>query len=123
YVRMDRNRFIPDDKGRLVTTFLSNFFPKYVEYGFTADLEEKLDEVSAGDLDWKQLLRDFWRDFSAAIGEAKDLRISEVIDHLNEILAPHLFVPSEEGKDPRVCPNCGNGQLSLKLGRFGAFVG
>jgi DNA topoisomerase I len=123
YVHMDRNRFVPDDKGRIVTTFLANFFKRYVEYGFTADLEEKLDEVSAGELDWKQLLRDFWRDFSAAIGEAKDLRISEVIDRLNEILAPHLFVPGDDGKDPRVCPNCGTGQLSLKLGRFGAFVG
>jgi DNA topoisomerase-1 len=123
YVHMDRNRFIPDDKGRIVTTFLSNFFKRYVEYGFTADLEEKLDEVSAGELDWKQLLRDFWRDFSAAIGEAKDLRISEVIDRLNDILAPHLFPPNEDGTGPRVCPTCGTGELSLKLGRFGAFVG
>ncbi|MGA9795281.1 MAG: type I DNA topoisomerase [Rhizomicrobium sp.] len=123
YVRMDRNRFIPDDKGRIVTTFLANFFKRYVEYGFTADLEEKLDEVSAGDLDWRQLLRDFWRDFSAAIGEAKELRITAVIDHLNEMMGPHLFVPGDDGKDPRVCPNCGDGQLSLKLGRFGAFVG
>jgi DNA topoisomerase-1 len=123
YVRMDRNRFIPDDKGRIVTTFLANFFKRYVEYGFTADLEEKLDEVSAGDLDWKQLLRDFWRDFSAAIGEAKELRITAVIDHLNEMMGPHLFVPGDDGKDPRACPNCGDGRLSLKLGRFGAFVG
>jgi DNA topoisomerase-1 len=123
YVQMDRNRFIPNDKGRIVTTFLSNFFKRYVEYGFTADLEEKLDEVSAGELDWKQLLRDFWRDFSAAIGEAKDLRISEVIDRLNDILAPHLFPPNADGTGPRVCPTCGTGELSLKLGRFGAFVG
>ena len=123
YVHMDRNRFIPDDKGRIVTTFLTNFFKRYVEYGFTADLEEKLDEVSAGALDWKQLLRDFWRDFSAAIGETKDLRISEVIDHLDEILGPHIFQPGEDGKDARLCPTCGNGRLSLKLGRFGAFVG
>jgi DNA topoisomerase-1 len=122
YVRMDRNRFIPDDKGRIVTTFLTNFFKRYVEYGFTADLEEKLDEVSAGKLDWKQLLRDFWRDFSAAIGETKELKISDVIDALDEVLGPHLFVPVN-GEDPRVCPTCGNGRLSLKLGRFGAFVG
>ncbi|HEX3672909.1 MAG TPA: type I DNA topoisomerase [Rhizomicrobium sp.] len=123
YVQLDRNRFVPHDKGRIVTTFLSNFFKRYVEYGFTADLEEKLDEVSAGELDWKQLLRDFWRDFSAAIGEAKDLRISEVIDRLNGILAPHLFPQGEDGKNPRICPTCGTGELSLKLGRFGAFVG
>jgi DNA topoisomerase I len=122
YVRMERNRFVPDDKGRIVTTFLTNFFGRYVEYGFTADLEEKLDEVSAGELDWKQLLRDFWRDFSAAIGETKELKISDVIDALDEVLGPHLFVPVD-GEDPRVCPTCGNGRLSLKLGRFGAFVG
>jgi DNA topoisomerase-1 len=122
YVRMERNRFIPEDKGRIVTTFLTNFFRRYVEYGFTADLEEKLDEVSAGELDWKQLLRDFWRDFSAAIGETKDLKISDVITALDEVLGPHLFVPID-GEDPRVCPTCGDGRLSLKLGRFGAFVG
>ncbi len=122
YVRMERNRFVPDDKGRIVTTFLTNFFRRYVEYGFTADLEEKLDEVSAGTLDWKQLLRDFWRDFSAAIGETKNLKVSDVISALDEVLGPHLFVPVD-GEDPRVCPTCGNGRLSLKLGRFGAFVG
>jgi len=123
YVRMERNRFIPEDKGRIVTTFLTNFFRRYVEYGFTADLEEKLDEVSAGALDYKQLLRDFWRDFSRAIGETKDLKISEVITALDDVLGPHIFVPTQAGEDPRVCPNCGDGRLSLKLGRFGAFVG
>jgi len=123
YVRLDRNRFIPEDKGRLVTTFLSSFFKRYVEYGFTADLEEKLDEVSAGELDWKQLLRDFWRDFSAAVGETKNLKITDVINELDEILAPHIFPVTEEGVDPRKCPSCGDGRLNLKLGRFGAFVG
>ena len=123
YVRMDRNRFIPEDKGRLVTAFLSSFFHRYVEYGFTADLEEKLDEVSAGELDWKQLLRDFWKDFSVAVAGTKDLKISQVIDELNEILGPHIFPPGDQGGDPRLCPTCGTGQLSLKLGRFGAFVG
>jgi DNA topoisomerase-1 len=123
YVRMDRNRFIPEDKGRIVTAFLSTFFGRYVEYGFTADLEEKLDEVSAGDLDWRELLRAFWRDFSGAIGETKELRISEVITELNEILGPHIFPPTADGADPRKCPSCGEGELSLKLGRFGAFVG
>jgi DNA topoisomerase-1 len=123
YVRLDRNRFIPEDKGRLVTTFLSSFFKRYVEYGFTADLEEKLDEVSAGELDWKQLLRDFWRDFSAAVGETKNLKITDVINELDEILSPHIFPVTEEGVDPRKCPSCGDGRLNLKLGRFGAFVG
>jgi DNA topoisomerase-1 len=123
YVRMDRGRFVPEDKGRIVTAFLSNFFARYVEYDFTADLEEKLDEVAEGDLNWKQLLRDFWGDFSAAIGETKDLKISQVIDALDEMLGPHIFPPDGTGTDPRQCPTCGTGRLNLKLGRFGAFVG
>ena len=123
YVRMDRNRFYPEEKGRLVTTFLNSFFPRYVAYDFTADLEEKLDEVSAGDLNWKQLLRDFWKDFSAAVGETKDLKISQVIDELDSVLGPHIFPAGEEGVDPRKCPACADGRLNLKLGRFGAFVG
>jgi len=123
YVRMDRNRFIPEDKGRIVTAFLTSFFERYVEYGFTADLEEKLDEVSAGALNWKQLLADFWRDFSLAIAGTKDLKISQVIDALDELLGPHIFTPDGTGTDPRVCPTCGTGRLSLKLGKFGAFVG
>jgi DNA topoisomerase I len=123
YVRLERNRFIPEDKGRLVTTFLANFFKRYVEYGFTADLEEKLDEISEGKLDWKQLLRDFWKDFSAAVGETKDLKVSDVITALDEALSSHIFPAVADGTDPRVCPTCGNGRLGLKLGKFGAFVG
>ncbi|HEY2011137.1 MAG TPA: type I DNA topoisomerase [Rhizomicrobium sp.] len=123
YVRMDRQRFMPEDKGRLVTTFLNSFFHRYVAYDFTADLEEKLDEVSDGKLDWKQLLRDFWKDFSAAVGETKELKISQVIDELDHVLSPHIFPPGEDGVDPRKCPACENGRLNLKLGRFGAFVG
>ena len=123
YVRMDRNRFIPEDKGRLVTTFLANFFGRYVQYGFTADLEERLDEVSAGELSWKSLLRDFWKDFSAAIDDTKELKTSQVISALDEILGPHIFPPAANGDDPRKCPNCGNGRLGLKLGRFGSFIG
>jgi DNA topoisomerase I len=123
YVRMDRGRFIPEDKGRIVTAFLSSFFHRYVEYSFTADLEEKLDEVSAGELNWKQLLKDFWKDFSTAVAGTKDLKVSEVITELDEILGPHIFPKGADGGDPRVCPTCGTGRLSLKLGRFGAFVG
>jgi len=123
YVRMERNRFIPEDKGRIVTTFLKSFFSRYVQYDFTADLEEKLDEVAEGSLAWKQLLRDFWRDFSAAIDGAKDLRVSEVITQLDELLGPHIFPAKGDGEDARRCPNCQNGNLSLKLGRFGAFIG
>jgi DNA topoisomerase I len=123
YVRMDKNRFIPDDRGRLVTAFLENFFAKYVEYDFTADLEEKLDEVSSGDLEWKALMRDFWKDFSGAIDDIGELRITQVLDTLNEVLGPHIFPPREDGSDPRVCQVCGTGTLSLRLGKFGAFVG
>ncbi len=123
YVRMDRQRFIPEDKGQLVTTFLNSFFRRYVAYDFTADLEEKLDEVSDGKLDWKQLLRDFWKDFSAAVGETKELKISKVIDELDHVLSPHIFPEGGDGTDPRKCPACENGRLNLKLGRFGAFIG
>lgn len=123
YVRIEKKRLQPEDKGRLVTGFLESFFRRYVEYDFTAALEEQLDRVSNAEIDWRAVLRDFWRDFSAAIGETKELRVAEVLDALNELLGPHIFPDRGEGKDPRACPNCGEGQLSLKLGKFGAFVG
>lgn len=123
YVHMDKNRFIPDDKGRILTAFLTQFFHRYVEYDFTAALEERLDKVSAGELPWKELLRDFWKDFQAAIAGVGDLRVAEVLDALNALLGPHIFPPRSEGGDPRACPACGEGQLSLKLGKFGAFIG
>ncbi|HWA64203.1 MAG TPA: type I DNA topoisomerase, partial [Caulobacteraceae bacterium] len=123
YVRMEKNRFIPEDKGRLVTAFLEQFFRRYVEYDFTAALEEKLDLVSAGELDWKALLRDFWRDFHAAVGEIGELRMTQVLDALNEALGPHIFPERADGTDPRGCPTCGTGRLSLKSGRYGAFIG
>jgi DNA topoisomerase-1 len=123
YVRAEKNRFIPDDRGRVVTAFLENFFQRYVEYDFTAALEEKLDLVAEGDLDWKTLMRDFWKDFSAAIGDISELRITHVIDALNEALGPHIFPPREDGTDPRSCPSCKQGSLSIRLGRNGAFIG
>jgi DNA topoisomerase-1 len=123
YVHMDKGRFVPDDKGRLVTAFLEQFFRRYVEYDFTADLENKLDQVSAGDLDYKQLLRDFWKDFQAAVGEIGELRVSQVLDALNDALGPVIFPPRPDGTDPRVCPTCGTGRLSLKTSRYGAFIG
>ncbi|MGH6874451.1 MAG: DNA topoisomerase, partial [Aestuariivirgaceae bacterium] len=123
YVRMEKKRLHPEDKGRLVTAFLEAFFARYVEYGFTANLEESLDKISAGEINWKEVLRDFWRDFTAAIDNTKDLRVTHVLDALNEILALHIFPPRPEGGDPRKCPSCAEGQLSLKLGKFGAFVG
>jgi DNA topoisomerase-1 len=123
YVRIDKRRLVPEDRGRVVVAFLESFFAKYVEYDFTADLEEKLDLVSNSEVAWRDLLRDFWKGFIGAIDETKDLKISNVIDALNELLHQHLFPPREDGSDPRVCPTCGTGQLSLKLSRFGAFIG
>lgn len=122
YVRLDKKRFIPEDRGRVVTTFLSEYFTRYVEYGFTAGLEEQLDDISAGNLNWKQVLRDFWRDFTGAIESCKDLTITQVIDRLDAELGPHFFPPQSDGRDPRKCPSDG-GRLGLKLGKFGAFIG
>ncbi|TCP62283.1 DNA topoisomerase I [Rhodovulum bhavnagarense] len=124
YVRKDKNRLIPEDKGRLVTAFLSNYFQKYVGYEFTANLEDELDDVSAGSRDYHDVLARFWRDFSAALAETADLRISEVLDKIDEVLAPHLYPAREDGGDPRVCPKCGLGRLNLKTARSGgAFIG
>ena len=123
YVTIDKRRLFPQAKGRLVTAFLENFFNQYVEYDFTAGLEEKLDRISAGELEWKVVLSDFWRGFSAHVAETKDLRITEVLDHLNEALGPLAFPAKEDGSDPRLCPACGEGQLSLKVSRNGAFIG
>ncbi|MEL7107108.1 MAG: type I DNA topoisomerase [Pseudomonadota bacterium] len=124
YVSKDKNRLFPEDKGRLVTAFLMNYFRKYVGYEFTANLEEELDDITAGDRDWKDVLDRFWRDFSAAIAETSELRITEVLEKINEVLEPHLFPPKEDGSDPRLCPNCGNGRLSMRTARSGgAFIG
>jgi len=123
YVRLEKRRFVPEDRGRLVTAFLTNFFERYVEYNFTADLENQLDDISGGRIDWKEVLRNFWRDFSAAVDGTKDLTISQVLTALDEALGRHFFPNDGSGNDPRLCPNCGSGRLSLKLGRFGAFIG
>lgn len=123
YVRLDKKRFIPEDRGRIVTAFLENYFGHYVEYDFTADLEEKLDDVSGGRLAWKSVMRDFWTDFSAAVGETKDLKITDVINTLDEALGPHFFPPRADGADPRKCGMCGAGRMGLKLGKYGAFLG
>jgi DNA topoisomerase-1 len=123
YVRLDKRRLIPEDRGRIVVAFLESFFAKYVEYDFTAGLEEQLDLISNSEAAWRDVLRDFWRDFIGAIDETKDLKISGVIDALDALLAPHLFPQREDGSDPRVCPTCANGRLTLKLSKFGAFIG
>jgi DNA topoisomerase I len=123
YVRLENKRLYPEDKGRIVTAFLESFFTRYVGYDFTAGLEEKLDEVSNHQIDWKEVLRDFWIDFSSALAATKDLRTTQVLDSLNELLGPHIFPAKADGSNPRACPSCGSGQLSLKLGKYGAFIG
>lgn len=122
YVRVDKGRFVPEESGRLVTAFLERFFEKYVSYDYTAELEEELDDVSGGRLDWQKLLDDFWRDFKPKAGEVMDQKPSEITQALDEFLAPWLYPPREDGSDPRVCPQCANGRLSLRGGKFGAFV-
>ena len=122
YVRVEKNRFWAEEKGRLVTAFLERFFEKYVGYDFTADLETRLDDVSAGDLDYLKVLRDFWDDFSPKTKEILELKPSDVTVALDEFLAPMLFPYKADGSDSRLCPTCGTGRLSLKTGKFGAFV-
>jgi DNA topoisomerase-1 len=123
YVRKEKNRLFPEDKGRIVTIFLLNFFKRYVEFDFTAGLENQLDAVSAGKGNYKELLSQFWVDFSEAISETSELRITEVLDVLDDALAPQLYPNKEDGSDPRKCPKCENGQLHLKSSRTGGFVG
>jgi DNA topoisomerase I len=123
YVRLDKRRLYPEDRGRIVVAFLESFFAKYVEYDFTAGLEEQLDLISNNEIAWREVLRDFWRDFIGAVDDIKDLKISEVIDALDALLAPHLFPPRTDGGDARQCPNCSSGRLTLKLSKFGAFIG
>ena len=125
YVVLDKRRFVPEDRGRLVVAFLSSFFERYVQYNFTAELEEQLDDISGGRIDWKIVLRSFWDAFNEAVGNTKDLTITEVIDALDEDLGPHFFPsdPNNPDKDPRRCPACSAGRLGLRLGRNGGFIG
>ncbi len=123
YVQLEKRRFIPEDRGRVVTAFLSGYFNRYIQYNFTADLEDKLDQIANGEIEWKGVLRDFWGAFFQAIEETKDLTITSVIDTLDADLGPHFFPEAKPGTDPRCCPACGNGRLGLKLGRGGPFIG
>jgi DNA topoisomerase-1 len=123
YVKLDKKRLHGEDKGRVVVAFLENFFARYVEFDFTANLEEQLDRVSNNEVSWQQVLKDFWRDFIGAVNDIKDVRVSEVLDVLDEMLGPHIYAPREDGGDPRQCPSCSAGRLNLKAGKFGAFVG
>ncbi|CAI3927000.1 DNA topoisomerase IA (TopA) (PDB:1CY0) [Commensalibacter communis] len=123
YVTLENRYFIPQDRGRLVTAFLTSFFTRYIDVDFTANLEEKLDDISDSKVNWKTVLRNFWDDFSKAIEQTKDLKISDVIDALDHDLGNHFFAESTDGSDPRKCPACDSGKLHLKLGRYGAFIG
>ncbi len=123
YVRLEKRRFIPEDRGRLVTAFLVSFFEHWVDTGFTASMEEKLDDVSNGQIDWREMMRTFWDEFSRAVEQTKDLKISDVIADLDDELGPHFFPSREDGSEPRACPACGSGRLGLKLGRYGSFIG
>ena len=123
YVRMDNRRFVPEDRGRLVTAFLTSFFERYVDTGFTAGLEEQLDDISAGQADWRAVMAAFWHDFSHAIEQTRELKISDVIDALDQDLGEHFFPKRDDGTDPRVCAVCHTGRLGLKLGRHGSFIG
>ncbi|MDX2102962.1 MAG: type I DNA topoisomerase [Alphaproteobacteria bacterium] len=123
YVRLEQKRFIPEDRGRIVTAFLSAYFQRYVEYDFTADLENQLDDISGGRIDWREVLRRFWVPFQAAIAGTKDLKISDVIEHLDQTLGAHFFPDDGSGKAPRGCPSCHKGTLGLRLGKTGGFIG
>jgi DNA topoisomerase-1 len=123
YVKLEKKRLHGEDKGRVVVAFLENFFRRYVEYDFTADLEEQLDRISNNEISWLQVLKDFWRDFVAAVDETKDLRVAQVLDTLDEMLAPHIYPARADGGDIKQCPSCGTGRLNLKASRFGPFVG
>jgi len=123
YVKLEKKRLHGEDKGRVVVAFLENFFRRYVEYDFTADLEEQLDRISNNEISWQQVLQDFWRGFIGAVDDIKDLRVAEVLDVLDDMLGPHIYPARTDGGDVRQCPTCGTGKLNLKAGKFGAFVG
>jgi len=124
YVRMEKRHFVPEDRGRLVTAFLVSFFRRYVEYDFTAHLEEELDDISAGKIGWRGVLEEFWTEFKSAVKGTEKLRVKDTLEALDALLAPHIFPPDPTGKEPRACPACGEGRLNLKLGRrYGPFVG
>ena len=123
YVLLEKKRLHATDKGMIVTAFLGNFFARYVQYDFTAALEEDLDRISNNELFWKDVMRRFWTEFSAALAETSELRITHVLDALDEAMGPHIFPARADGGDPRSCPSCNAGKLSLRLGKFGSFIG
>ncbi|MBU6395904.1 MAG: type I DNA topoisomerase [Sphingomonadales bacterium] len=122
YVRTEKNRFFAEESGRLLTAFLKRFFDRYVAYQFTAGMEDELDDVSGGRAAWKAVLEAFWRDFKPKSDEVMEKKPSEVTAELDTFLEDYLFPKREDGADPRLCPKCQAGRLSLRGGRYGAFV-
>ena len=122
YVILDKKRFIPHDRGRVVSIFLDNYFNQYVQYEFTADLENQLDAISDGKLNWKEVLKKFWNTFKNLCDETVGKSNREIIDVIDQALGPHFFPPKGEDKE-RKCPTCDNGRLGLKVGKFGGFIG
>ena len=122
YVILDKKRFNPHDRGRIVSIFLEKYFNKYVEYDFTADLENQLDEISDGKLDWKEVIGKFWKTFKKLCDETVGKSNREVIDVLDDALGPHFF-PPDGNDEKRKCPTCNNGRLGIKVGKFGGFIG
>jgi DNA topoisomerase-1 len=122
YVELEKNRFIPQESGRLLTAFLERFFERYVSFDFTAHLEDELDDISGGRMQWQAVLEEFWRDFKPKTAEIMEQQPSAITAALDDFLSPWLFPDKDDGTDPRLCPACGEGRLSLRGGRFGAFV-
>ncbi|MCK5296673.1 MAG: type I DNA topoisomerase, partial [Alphaproteobacteria bacterium] len=123
YARIEKRHFVPESIGRILIVFLESYFGDYVQYNFTADMEDKLDNISEGNLEWKKLLSDFWVDFSKTVEKVTPLTRTEVIDEINDKFGSFVFKEKEDGSDPRLCPACKKGQLNIKLGKFGAFIG
>ncbi|MBM5783209.1 MAG: type I DNA topoisomerase, partial [Pelagibacterales bacterium] len=123
YVKLDKRRFFPEERGRIVVTFLKEFFAKYVEFSYTADLEDELDVISNGKMNWKNFLKKFWKDFNGNIGEVSEKPFPEVLDILNNKILGRIFGLNEKGEVKNDCPTCNKGKLGLRLGKFGSFIG
>ena len=126
YVEKEKGKHIPQERGRILTAFLNNFFGKYIQYDFTADLEKKLDNVSDGKLSYKSLLKEFWDGFKPHLDKMSELERDKILEALESELT-ELFFPNDtsddNGQPNRKCPTCSNGKLGLELGKYGAFIG
>ena len=124
YAEIINKRFFPTDRGKLISAFLEKLFSKYVDYNFTASLEDQLDEITTGKESWIKVLELFWKDFNSNVSEVKEKRTREVLDLLNDSLGELIFDKDSNGKISRSCQLCNTGTLSLKNSfRGGAFIG